>query len=431
MSDDEHDDAGTIGGGERARAGKEDKSEIAVLIRSIFANGSVEVSLSLGYEDYLGERDGAILGATASDTFEANHAYICSCTKQRVDDRVVQALAMAAVLATNDVFAPKDNATRYPAAPKDDGAAAAAAGGPAVAIKDFDGHRSVRDAIALIAATKVNWFKCNHHTGGRVATGFALKALRLVGGADYAVSEEITSALWRAGHWFDTRCWLVALGVEDIVADAGAARALAYRISADEAVAKRIRSAPAGTAAFCALFQGLRVIVDHPIAAHANAPALPAYADWAALYDDIVAHPALYHIGAMYLTGKERRVPVSMSAPVIGYIYTCLKYMNPAATILKAAAFNGYSEDKSTLLALKAAGKFKSQERTAIGALAWSSKAITATDVAKASIAGFNAGSTAIAAAGATAGVAATGGAAPAPAQAGGTVDLSAMVSDT
>lgn len=227
------------------------------------------------------------------------------------------------------------------------------------------------DAVTLIAACKIQFYKTNHHTGGDIAQGFTLKALSAMGTKN--PTKEETTHIWKIGHWFDTRVWLSAAGVKGIrVAGAGFTNAVATlknKVVVDEAAAKRIASAPAGTAPFIAVITAINIIRTHNVAAAADAPRLPDWDRWTDVYDDIMEAPAAYHVGAQYLTGDLRKLPPQVPDPVISFCATCIRYMNRNSTLAQAPVFKNVADDNSVLSALRNASKLKKQVRSAVGIL--------------------------------------------------------------
>lgn len=330
-------------------------------LTKLFGNGAVETGNSAGIERYLEETDGAVKGKTAKGTFAATLADI-------IDDgadpsRLELAIAGAACLAHTGLFGEVNNWFAATDATFDD------ASFDALQITDEEFDSILRDAIALVAAAKVNWWKCNHHTGGNKATGFVARWLKLIDVTANNITEDITKLCWRAGHWFSTKSWLVALGVPGITDAAGSA--LSKRLAVDDAIAKRIRSGPAGTAAFEAVIAGLSAVAAHPIVGYAAAPQLPEWGAWKAARNALEANPARHHIGSQYLTGAPRIVLPVLPDPVISFVATAIRFYNRDASILNAAVFKNVTDDNTALAAFRSASTFETKERAHEGIAMW------------------------------------------------------------
>lgn len=274
--------------------------------------------------------------------------------------RFALAYGVAAAIATSDTYAPI-----YPLGVEgrfaDDLAEA-----DRVPLSDIQAAHT--DAVTLIGACKTQFHKTNHHTGGDVATGFALKVLKLIG-VDNPTKDE-TTFLWRIGHWFDTRTWLSALGVKGLQVTPARVNALKNRVVCDEATQKRITSSPAGTAPFMAVYTAILNIRAHPVASRANAPRIDDWAEWVAVADDIAANAAAYHIGAQYLTGNVRMLPPVVPDAVTSFCATCIRFINRNSTLARAPVFANVADDTTVLSALRNASAFKKHVAYAVGILA-------------------------------------------------------------
>lgn len=326
---------------------------------ALFGNGPVDTGNSAGVETYLSSADGATRGKSIKGTFLATLSAILEQNEE--PHRGHLAVAGAAALAHHGSFCNVFNWSLDGENAADDAAFDAAE------YTDDDLRSAISDAIALIAATKVNWWKGNHHTGGEIARGFVARLLSIF--KVNKIDEKLTRSIWCAGHWFSTKSWLGALGVPGI-ADDGATR-LAARLKVDDAVAKRIRSGPAGTAAFEAVYAGIIAVGSHPVVGYAAAPQLPALSIWRAAHEDIARAPAKYHIGAQYLTGAQRVAVPVVPDPVISFVYTAIRFYNRDASLLRAAVFNNVAEDNTALAAFRSAGTFETKERAHVGVNEW------------------------------------------------------------
>jgi len=329
------------------------------ILAHVFGNGIYEPQLTQGVEIFNVIKDGYIAGATLKGTFMA------TLTSVAVDiakpTRIELAVAGAAALADSKEFAPAQGCVIKTDRAFDDAKFDEAGFG------DDDFASACKDAVAVIVSCKVNWWKGNHHTGGKVAQGFVLRLFKLF--EVPTINEDVTTLVWRAAHWFDTAAWIGALGATGVASPNVAA--LKARIGADEATRKRIASGPAGTAAFEAVIAGLNALAAHPVVGAANSPALLDLALWGEIHKDIAENAACYHIGAQYLTGKPKReIPVVPDA-VISHVATGIRYINRDATLAKAAVFSKVADDVSALNAFRQASEFKEEKRSVIGLANW------------------------------------------------------------
>lgn len=325
------------------------------VFRQLFGNGPVETGLSAGTEKYVQAESGAIKGRDIKCTYKFTLESIVPIGTNPT--RFHKAIAGAAALAHTGGFGAVDNWSTG-AGPR---------AGNTDDIADEELKQAFEDAVSVIVATKVNWFKGNHHTGGKIATGFVARAYSIITGGTVPIDEANTSLAWRAGHWFDTRAWLASLGVPGIRATQGTV----FPIAVDDAVRKRISSAPAGSASFEAIYSGILYISSHPVLCAANAPALLEWNAWVACHAAIERNPARFHIGSTYLTGKDQIKVPAVPDPIVGFVATCIRYANRDATLLKAAIFKNVADDAATLSAIRSASEFAKVDRRAVGVAQW------------------------------------------------------------
>ena len=118
------------------------------------------------------------------------------------------------------------------------------------------------------------------------------------------VTEQWTRACHTVGHWTSTLFVLNVCGIAELRQTAAHAPGATINLALAEDAAIRVRSLPAGTHRLGAAFVCAQKLVAAQIARFCpngeNFPQLPIRQ---AL---IMAHPARYHIGALYLTGNAR-----------------------------------------------------------------------------------------------------------------------------
>lgn len=165
-------------------------------------------------------------------------------------------------------------------------------------------EEALRIAASLIVATKVNYFKENHHTGQRGQDGghYVQKVIML----HFANSpvDHMLGLAYQIGHWASTRSILTQLGVVGLKASVPILGvSAANRIAPAPDVVMRITSTPAGTARHSIAHEIFRKMIVHPIAVFC-----PSIGDYHGLSETVArirADPAAYHIGHNYLTDNQ------------------------------------------------------------------------------------------------------------------------------
>lgn len=192
-------------------------------------------------------------------------------------------------------------------------------------------------ATTAVAATKVNWFKENHHTGvgGRIGTYVMKTMVAIFGLAEDQVRANIRH-VHRIGHWASTRRTLTTLGIANCIATTTVI-VPASSLSAARDVSLRMASAPAGTARTALAYAGLKRLVGH--IAIAFCPGIVDFERISPAYNAILANPAAYHTGAFYLTGKKSDYDDSLAAAWLGRIGTHVQVFHSGSTLCKSPYF--------------------------------------------------------------------------------------------
>jgi len=224
------------------------------------------------------------------------------------------------------------------------------------------------NAACMIAATKVNWWQCNHHLGQETMQGYALKTFRIKYPA--AQPNAWTAVVHTAGHWASTKLVLQLLGwrgIQEMHAIPNTKRIVA---AAD--VVLRSTSSPAGVAPISVCHAAFAKIAKGPVVA-----IFPRLQDAALLADAMVRinqNPARYYMGSNYLTGQARILP----DPAIQMIGRCGSYVRvylPNSTLRRSPSFqdgsieNAPDYDNSfndALIALRAASAIPQEVHQAL-----------------------------------------------------------------
>jgi len=168
----------------------------------------------------------------------------------------------------------------------------------------------------IIAAVKITWWKINHHVGmvPNAIQGYAGKVIATIDELARADRTEIRSVIWQLGKHCSTIHLLSQLGVPDLLPqfdDQGAPigndaplRAFEVRVAEDARV--RIASNPAGTAKVCT-YLAVAKYVSKSVYAFV-CPYIDGYYEACGVEDDIRRHPAYYHMGSHFLTGRAQVV---------------------------------------------------------------------------------------------------------------------------
>lgn len=168
-------------------------------------------------------------------------------------------------------------------------------------IKDMITIEEMRNAATIVVATKINWFKENHHTGqGDKGGAFTRKVLAVL-------NKETATRPWmdlahRIGHWASTRSVLTQLGVVGIQPSHPVIKGTATLRPADD-IKLRLKAPPAGTARMAVSYALAKKMFSSP--AVVFLPNAEDYQELPAWYAKVTGNPAAYHMGAVYLCGRR------------------------------------------------------------------------------------------------------------------------------
>lgn len=220
------------------------------------------------------------------------------------------------------------------------------------AIKASLDRYTVTTVVSVLAATKVNWWKENHHTGQGEGSGrYITKAFNALIGENF--NAEWRTAVHRAGHWCSTRFLLETLGVKNIIRTEPVIRGTAT-VTATDDVKLRLASSPAGTGRMSILYAILRSFL--------NSPAIymvPHPEDFTSVkdeYNKMMANNASYHVGGAYLTGTRAVYSDTDYSNRLGRAVTWLKAFMPKSTINEspharnAEAYEDYDPEFAKML---------------------------------------------------------------------------------
>lgn len=321
-------------------------------IKDIFANGAVSLSASSGSDAVVTERDGYSMGGSVPATIVANWIPGLSTTKL--------SLAIAACSAL--LHHPKLNAYFDPELKRTAAAPAKTNQDATELLKCTTAEFTEAQRIGLIlaVASKVNWWKIGHHTGQGALVGYLVKAAKILD-VQITTKEDI-AAVWRLGHWFDTRRVLHALGVPEIAATDRQGNIVPFApiepanvvFEVGPEVSRRIASNPAGTAklADCvAAIDAVKVIPAVNLIESVNLGDLP---KWRSSLHDVANHPARFHVGSKYLTGREQVIVPTPPEFVFVWLKSVLEATGASATLLEAQCFKNVGVNIGVIKAIKA-----------------------------------------------------------------------------
>lgn len=316
---------------------------VAAAIDNIWVNGPIEVGALAAAEEYAPSADGPKADANATPDFIGTADHILATYHKSVSVPIAGACVFLAKCAEARAKCHGADGSWIAAGVRARPADADIAGADDVTIS------AVKVGVAILLAGKVNYWKCNHHTGGTPFTGYLEKVCRKL---DIDTSnKEIASLIWRVCHWADTRVILSAVGVQIPAAIVPAASTLAITniIHLPEDALIRIASNPAGTAAWSDVWAGIRAVEVHGVVC-ATGPRMPiSRARAVAIADAIASGDPSYHIGAKYLAGVDRKIIPAWSQAVVDWVYTALKFFHSRSSLLNAAVFKTASENPTAI----------------------------------------------------------------------------------
>ncbi|APG78078.1 hypothetical protein [Wenzhou qinvirus-like virus 2] len=221
----------------------------------------------------------------------------------------------------------------------------------------------MRAALTMLFATKVLWWKSNHHTGQGSPAQYVTKVAQALFPElfDDTAAEETRAAFWNvvhtAGHWVSTAAFLKAY----VARDPGSQMAMGGTCdpatddldisrwpTISDDLRLRVQSSPAGTAPLFVCREVVRKWVRGMMA-----PLMPvdirAFATTtAAAADEVLANPIAYHIssGKFSATARATRVNVAVDEEVISSCRSYCEVVIPGSTLAKSPTLARFDADE-------------------------------------------------------------------------------------
>lgn len=199
----------------------------------------------------------------------------------------------------------------------------------------------VRDALSYVLATKVSYWSTNHHVGQEASTGY-LKKLRAVKRHN---SEQDRAAIHAAGHWAGTLRILRKMGINGLreVYDYGIHFPIRFRLSDDFQL--RVTGLPAGVGKLGIARALLQRMVRHP--AMRICPDIDDFTRLAEVYRAVLMDRASFHIGAYYLTGRDRSdIADSIQTNTLGRLGAFASVFYSETSLFKSPCIAGVERKK-------------------------------------------------------------------------------------
>jgi hypothetical protein len=162
--------------------------------------------------------------------------------------------------------------------------------------------QNCKAVVGAIIATKVNWWLQNHHTGQGKMVGYAAKYASNSFNEYESYQDDFKDFMHTIGHWASTKRVLSILDIPGIQQVEHIAGDITIKVSDDVKI--RIGTSPAGTHKHAVAMAGIRRLLNHPVGQFVNIGTDAIII--ARACSKIKDNPAAYHIGAKYLTGRER-----------------------------------------------------------------------------------------------------------------------------
>jgi hypothetical protein len=211
-----------------------------------------------------------------------------------------------------------------------------------------EGRRSLIDRINrdslttanTICASKVNFWLMNHHvgqTGDRnTAAGYVQKVLLLKFGSP--LPSNIVQAVHMLGHYASTRFILERAGIPHILSTESRIQGDVYEIRFADDAKLRFSAPPAGTHRLAVCYEAARRLSKYQFS-----HGCPDIADFTVLpgwKSAIMTNPALFHVGALYLTGnKDNSFSDNIFDNFVGRLGTFIQIMAPKSTLCESPHF--------------------------------------------------------------------------------------------
>jgi len=200
------------------------------------------------------------------------------------------------------------------------------------AFQSFISEATIKRALLMVVATKVNWWTMNHHTGSGSIQGFARKTAFAVLGATDATLLDLSRCMYVVGHWCSTRRVLSAIGIPGVKVDRLYIKDQVSTFLVSEDVKVRLRSMPAGTHKHAIVYAIAKRMAGNIMAEYS--PVLSECEPILDMYHVISMDAANYHIGSLYLTGyKDQSFSDAAADVVLGRCATFIMSFYPNSTI--------------------------------------------------------------------------------------------------
>lgn len=186
------------------------------------------------------------------------------------------------------------------------------------------GKEDMEEGIVLLLATKVNWWRENHHVGERAFSSFMKKVLTHLfdeSAEKYINDRGIKQAVWVAGHWMDTRT--VITDMLSILKDH---RPSSFDLKIPHYILSAVKSFPAGTGRYALYNSILQSILNSPY--EVAAPRDVEIQKFFGTYHAIQANPIRYHVGA---ADADFPKPINPGKPNQRVQMVCSAYIHATA----------------------------------------------------------------------------------------------------
>jgi hypothetical protein len=201
-------------------------------------------------------------------------------------------------------------------------------------------RESLTAAITIITATKVNFWLMNHHvgqTGDRnVAAGYVQKALTTRFGSPLPAN--VVHVAHMLGHYASTRFVLERANIPSILPTEPRAVEAEFELRFADDAQLRFSAPPAGTHRMNVCFE-----VARRLSRYSFAHFCPQVSDFSVLpawREQVMANPATYHVGALYLTGtKNTAYSDSIFDNFIGRLGTFIQVISGKSTLANSPHF--------------------------------------------------------------------------------------------
>jgi hypothetical protein len=176
-----------------------------------------------------------------------------------------------------------------------------------ITISDKITRDTLTHANTIICATKVNFWLMNHHVGQtadrNTASGYVQKVLTMK--YSTPLPANIVKATHMLGHYASTRFILERAGIPNILPTEARLTRDVYEIRFADDAKLRFNTPPAGTHRLAICYEAARRLSKYQFAHFC-----PDISDFTVLpswKQAIMSNPAIYHVGALYLTGQKEQ----------------------------------------------------------------------------------------------------------------------------